>query len=494
MNDQNYLSLKREFVFKVDNDRPIMYPIDYNSTPVFFLSPLQGVAVSLINGRRTLAELRKMFGKIFEDDDPSAFDTIIMGVNDFISQQQTGAKVGSDGVINYSELPEESCYIDPKEFVVDVANYYRIRRDQKTMNRLTSPINIYPIFTHKCAVDCVYCYAERRVMDEMSSTQWSDIFQQMCRLGVILMSPDNGDIFARKDGVQLLEAMLEHGFHFLLSTKSHVKKMDVRRLVEAGFRKKINGVVERKVQLSIDAVDDSVVRKLQNTRTARNEMNMDTLVNFLEFGISPIIKTVVTGLNYDQIVKIVKQYYALGARDFHFVKYTRTFHRHNDELFIDKEHLPFLKEQFDAVRELFDDAELEENITSGKYGDIQLSPEVKKQIWDGRIGCGGGWYSMGILPNGKVFLCEQMKMDDQYLVGDLTVQSIDEVWNGRQLLDFIFPERERFKDTICYGCDEFEECMYKQGRCYRDALFASGSIYTAPPMCYKNEMQMLRMS
>ena len=118
----------------------------------------------------------------------------------------------------------------------------------------------------------------------------------------------------------------------------------------------------------------------------------------------------------------------------------------------------------------------------------------RRTIWDRRKGCGGGWLSLGIGADGRAFLCEQMKMSDEFVVGDLSVQSIQEVWNSPRLLDFIYPERERFEGTICRQCPEFEKCMWESGRCYRDAYFCYGTIYDSPPLCPYNSRPGVRLS
>ena len=100
----------------------------------------------------------------------------------------------------------------------------------------------------------------------------------------------------------------------------------------------------------------------------------------------------------------------------------------------------------------------------------------------------------GIGADGRAFLCEQMKMSEEFVVGDLSVQSIQEVWNSPRLLDFIYPERERFEGTICRQCPEFEKCMWESGRCYRDAYFCYGTIYDSPPLCPYNSRPGVRLS
>ncbi|MGQ9707985.1 MAG: SPASM domain-containing protein [bacterium] len=50
------------------------------------------------------------------------------------------------------------------------------------------------------------------------------------------------------------------------------------------------------------------------------------------------------------------------------------------------------------------------------------------------------------IQNGKVTICEQLTQDD-FVVGDLNHQSINDVWNSERILKFRFPPREFFQRT-----------------------------------------------
>ncbi|KAF0206650.1 MAG: radical SAM family [Methylocystaceae bacterium] len=490
----HFAAVKREFILKVDGARPILYSLDYINTVIYHLSPLEGLALSLLDGVTPVREAKSFFEALFPDAPVNYLD-LVRAVDERVrlSPSQTG--IGRDGLIEASDSPiAHAQSFDPRRFVINSQDYEAQAIDVKTSHRLNSPINIYPVFTHRCVTDCAYCYADRAKMDEMPLTRWREIFSEMRKLDIWLGAPDNGDTFARRDGVDLLECLLEHEIHFLLSTKAYVSKDDVARLVDAGLKKKVRGVIKRCVQLSVDAAQDDVSKRVLNLKKSMVKKHTETFLNFLAFGIMPKIKGVITGLNYDQPKPIVDLFYPLGARVFHFVKYHRSFHRHADELFVEPRHVPTLAKQFDKIRELYPDVDLVENLT----GDAKEFPEAMRasdrQKWDSRIGCGGGWSSLGISPNGKAFLCEQMKMAEPFFVGDARVQSIEEIWQGQKMFDFIHPPRERFSGTECVDCEEFETCVWEKGRCYRDAYFSYGSIYHPPPLCPKNSRPGLRLS
>jgi radical SAM protein with 4Fe4S-binding SPASM domain len=150
--------------------------------------------------------------------------------------------------------------------------------------------------------------------------------------------------------------------------------------------------------------------------------------------------------------------------------------------------------QFESIRAEYPDITLNENLSMAPSFGGKLTPQVKKQIWDQRIGCGGGWHALGIGPDGGAFLCEQMAYEDPFVVGDASTQSLQEIWNGTRMFGFIHPNREQFAGSSCADCDQFENCMWEKGRCYRDAYFSYGTIYTAPPLCPFNDKPGVRLS
>lgn len=495
ISDNHYLAVRREFVLKVDGNRPILYSLDYINTQIYFLTPLEGIALSLLDGNRPFSEIKRIFSAFFPQEDTVSLTSILLEVDQRVRHSPSQTGIGEDGLIEFSDMPlKEAQAFDSREFVINRADYMTRSNDVKTSMRLDTPINIYTVFTYRCFTDCIYCYADRKKVSEMPLTRWREIIQEMAELGIMMSSPDNGDVFARKDGIDFFECLLEHNMHFLLTTKAYVSREYVKRLVDAGFTRKVRGVIQRQVQLSFDAAEEEVAKRILNIPRPMIEKKLETLENFLAFGIMPKVKAVITGLNYDQPEHIVKLFYPRGARVFHFVRYHRSFHKHTDELFVDSKCIPELRRQFDEIRDKYPDIDLVENLTQESDISGELTPERIRSIWDNRLGCGGGWYSLGIAADGMAFLCEQMKMDEPFYVGDARSQSIREIWQSQRLLNFIYPEREKFEGTVCSSCGEFEECMWTKGRCYRDAYFSYGSIYEPPPLCPNNSRPGIRLS
>ncbi|WFU06786.1 radical SAM protein (plasmid) [Rhizobium sp. CB3171] len=492
-----FVALRREFVFAKDGDRPILYPLDYINTHIHFLTPIQGLALSLMDGVSPFSEIDIFFHRLFPEAAAGSLLETLSSVDALVRATVSPAGLGAHGIVEIADAPiSEAIRFDPRCFVIDPRAYSRMVQGVKTRFRLEAPINLYTVFTHRCQTDCLYCYADRPIKrnQEMGLERWRELIEEAAGMGVRMCSPDNGDTFVRRDGIDFLNLLVEHEMLFLLSTKAFLDREAVERLVDAGFKKKINGVIERPVQLSFDAADEDVNMRVLNVKKPRTEMATRTFESFMAFDIQPIIKAVITGLNVDQPKKIVDLFYPCGARTFSFVRYARSFHRHNDDLFITKAHSATLANQFEAIRAKYPDIKLIENLSKAPARAEELTPERRRQIWSQRIGCGGGWHALGIGPDGGAFLCEQMAYEKPYLVGDARWQSLREIWDGSRLLDFIHPSRRQFTGSSCETCPSFEKCMWEKGRCYRDAYFSYGSVHTTPPLCPSNDNPGIRLS
>ncbi|RFB83099.1 radical SAM protein [Rhizobium leguminosarum bv. trifolii] len=492
-----FVAVRRDFVLTKDGDRPILYPLDYINTHIHFLTPIQGLALSLLDGASRFSEIEIFFHHLFPDAEAGTLAETLSSVDALVRATVSPAGIGAHGVLEIADAPiTKAIRVDPRCFVIDPRAYSRVMEGVKTRFRLKAPINLYTVFTHRCQTDCLYCYADRRIKrgKEMHLARWRELIDEAAAMGVRMCSPDNGDTFVRPDGIDFLNLLVEHKMLFLLSTKAFLDRDAVERLVDAGFKEKINGVVERPVQLSFDAADEDLNSRLLNVKIPRTEMAARTFESFMVFGIQPIIKAVITGINVDQPKKIVDFFYPFGARTFSFVRYARSFHRHSDDLFVTGAHHATLANQFEAIRAEYPDIKVIENLSQAPAPTGELTPERKQEIWRQRIGCGGGWHALGIGPDGGAFLCEQMAYEERFLVGNARRQSLREIWTGSRLLNFIYPSRRQFSGSCCETCPSFERCMWEKGRCYRDAYFSYGSVHTTPPLCPSNDKQGVRLS
>lgn len=478
-----YWAIRPEFVLRNDGNKIILYILDLKDSRVYILNPIEGFALSMLDGTVELYQLAHRFNEIFPDS-TKKYPDILEEINLRVSSSPNSIEIGSRGIFFKSNKPiEQSVKYDPKQYILSPSHYFNSINNMKERFRLNRPIAVMIFFTNKCQVNCIYCYSQRKVVKELTLDEWISILDEIKKLGIKIVIFSGGDVMAREDSKDFLIKLIERDFLFVISTKCRVSESDIEELVKAGFKKPVNHGVYRSVQLSIDAIDRDIATKITGNQNFLDNILL-TFNNFIKNGIIPKIKTVVTPNNLDQPLKILKYFYEKGVRRFEFTPYFRSFYRHNDELFLNMDEARRLGTQIEDLKKDMLDAENRNNLLNYDT-DANLSCIERRTRWENRKGCAGGWQSLCILPDGNVILCEQMEQDPRFYVGDLKKQTISEVWNGESMLNFIFPSIDKFKNTICYSCDKFEECHYLHGYCYRDAYFSYGTIYEAPPLCPK---------
>lgn len=106
---------------------------------------------------------------------------------------------------------------------------------------------------------------------------------------------------------------------------------------------------------------------------------------------------------------------------------------------------------------------------------INTDQAEKKKNFISRARCPGNFYSFSILPDGKVTICEELYWHPSFIIGDLTKQSIEEVWNSKRALELYNLTKEMIRDeSLCKNCNEFESCHKGPGICWKEVLYAYG--------------------
>ncbi len=214
---------------------------------------------------------------------------------------------------------------------------------------------------------------------------------------------------------------------------------------------------------------------------------ISSIDNVQNEGIRVSTKSVITPYNILTIPRLYRELRRKGAYPVRLAMYMRSGFHHTDDLFNHVESYSWLEKQVDQLKE-----EFPEDMVNVQNGGPILEPqskEVLKDAWPQRSTCTSGRSSMMVCADGKVIPCEQMPETEEYFVGDLTTQSLHEVWTGKKLASLTtnMPD-EKFIDTVCHGCEEIGQCHDIQGYCIRDNSIRYGSVYTPAINCPKNNM------
>ena len=133
-----------------------------------------------------------------------------------------------------------------------------------------------------------------------------------------------------------------------------------------------------------------------------------------------------------------------------------------------------------------------------QYPDHKINHECEEDILDAdeseienwfksRPYCSSGRTQIVIAPDGKVVTCAQSPQEGEFVCGDVTKQSIMEVWNSEALKKWYEPPRDEFQGTVCYDCDGFQPCIHGMGHCWLQVLKMQGRLWAPHPYCPKSD-------
>ncbi len=368
---------------------------------------------------------------------------------------------------------------DPKEFA-----YRSVSLTSGEKARPTAPLSLVYVVTESCNRRCQYCYADaspdkNTVLKDryLSLDRLQELFEEAGRLGVATVVFSGGEPFLRSDIVDIIGFVIQNGIFPWVSTKAGLSPSIVRKLSNAGLRR---------IQVSIDSLDPKIADRLTGSKGYFQEI-IETIKLLMAQGIEVQTNTVVTSINIAQIPALIDYLVTLGIRDICLTPYARSLGRHKDELFTSYDDLKGLL----TLTKQYED---NKRVIVRYAGDLVLKMQKpREESFIQRLFCSAGRLGVVILPDGKVTICERLQSTPQAIVGDVTEQSLTEVWNSKPIQELAYPQKEKYEGTECYTCTEYEECTNSRGRCFVRSLLTHETIFGPDPLCPRAPLSASRL-
>jgi radical SAM protein with 4Fe4S-binding SPASM domain len=457
------LCISPQWRMRNDGKRVLIYKYSNEESEWSVLPPWEALALSLFNGETNLKKIAEHLAQIINYP--------LESVQKMIEKVIVRRYHSENPILVLKESVQESdlCIYDPLRIYISPKEYTPIKR-------LDAPLSLLLMPSNSCKTDCFYCYADRKPVKRnalLSVSRWKELIDEASDAGVDIASFSGGDPMQYPGIISLMDKLIEKDFLFSIPTKTYVSPTLALRLVDMGFG-------SRYFQISIDAWSDKLA-DLMVRRPGYKDLAVKSISNLVKMGIRVRTNTVCTHLNCRDIPNLLIHLAVLGVKRSSVAIYSRSIFRHDDSFFMSKKDIIWLKKQVAQIKGRFPNYDVSFNGTIIDYN--RLSIKNKNQQWKARAHCSGGTSSMTICADGRVILCEQIPQEDQYSAGNVKHQSLLEVWNSYQMRKVAFPPREKFRNTVCYNCKNFNECHYQFGYCFRDSLNAYGTIYAPPPNC-----------
>lgn len=449
----------------------------YAATSTTRLAPVEGVVVSLFDGERTVAEVRDICTAMTDEASDSPLEDAESTLNLILSTHSVPIKGMPMPLLKRkSDLTPEECssirVYKPTDYIVQKEAYKP--KDLK----LPFPASILWLITNECQVDCQYCYMPKSRFSREEMLPWErvkELVHEAHDKGLVGLYLSGGDIMCYPHIFDLMDLMEELEFPPIgFPTKAYISPKDASRL--ASYK-----VVER-VQLSIDSTVPEIADFLVRS-PGFYERTMKSIRNLQEAGVETIgVKAVITPYNLPTMPKYYRDMKAMGISEIVMATYCKSGFRHREKLFNHADDYEWLDKQLEKLQEEFPGESI--FYQNGAPQSTPPSKEARQKTWKDRSRCTAGRDNLTICANGKIVACEQMPEREEDYLGDVRVQSLEEVWNSKEMDEYLFhPPRERFKGTPCYDCEEFDECQGLYGECVRNACIHYGTRWNAVPDC-----------
>lgn len=458
--------INSEWFLRSDDTRVLFFNIDPDIAGITTTSkihPASAIILTHFDGTRTFGEIIQEVAGLFEMSTEKAEEKIY----NTLDIAPSAFKI----VENENEIRQ----FDASEYIMK-GNAI----DLETV-RLNRPSGMVLHIADSCVRDCIYCNVEKRETpkeEAMTTEQIFKLIEEAAEIGIKTISVAGGDPFVRDDIPQIIKKIKAHDIAFFLSTKAFVSKQTARELKEAGVHF---------MQVSIDAPTPKLNDFLVNSKNAYTEA-IDSIKNLIEQGIRLRTNSIITPHNINELPELIEQLVGLGVESIGIGAYAASMHNSDalrESLLLSLKETKQMDEIVKNAREKYPD----KTISGGAQRDYNYMTTKQRENWyEDRSYCSAGRSHFIIHEDGAMTLCEECFMIDELIIGNYKESSLKELWNSPKILDIIHPPRDKYKDTVCFDCDEYDDCHQNKGRCWRESYKAYGELWTPAPGCPKSPL------
>lgn len=328
------------------------------------------------------------------------------------------------------------------------------------------------LLTNRCNLSCVYCGRNENednscAKQELSADEWISIFEDAKTVGLKKVNMTGGEIFCRKDVLEIIERTIDLGLDVSIETNGTI-------ITE----KQIEALSKFKNHLSISISLDGI-KKDTNDKTrgiGSFDKTFKTINIIRKYDIPLRIITVLSKNNYDEIPELAKTIHeelGLGFRLLpNIIEYGKGVEANETE-----------SVSYDKVQQLMNDFYYD--FLRSHKEDKDLSIELNTAIIPMDIYqhslCPWGKGMLGIGYSGKVALCHVGSDNDMFIFDDVKNTPISKIWNeNEKLLKFKELNVDKL-NGVCGNCLARNLC---RGGCRLHAMMKyKGDFHAPDPEC-----------
>ncbi len=328
------------------------------------------------------------------------------------------------------------------------------------------PIAMLAELTHRCPLSCPYCSNPLELSrrdQELSTEDWSRVFQEAADLGVLQLHLSGGEPASRRDLTELVKAARQAGLYTNLITSGiGLTEKRLKELDEAGLDH---------VQLSLQGTDAQMADMIGGYKGGFDrKMQVAEWIGKIGFPLT--LNAVIHRKNVHQLPQAIDMAVNMGARRIEVA--TVQFHGWAEKNRAGM--MPTLEQAKEATK-IVNEARV------ALRGKLVLDYVPADYHADYPKPCMGGWGSTGlnVTPEGKVLPChaaETIKTLDFENVRD---KPLKDIWYESSAFNAY-----RGDDWMQEPCRSCERKNIDFGGCRCQALALAGDAAATDPVCMKS--------
>lgn len=344
------------------------------------------------------------------------------------------------------------------------------------LKRHLTPSVITIMFNNVCVTDCIYCYQDKTRIANcgIPLKRIIELIHEAYDLRVNTIDVIGGEFFLYKHWREVLYELRKLGYNPYLSTKMPLTEEDVKYLSDLRIYD---------IQLSIDTLLEAHLTESIGVKKGYVDKLLESIGFLDKYGIPIMVHSVLT--RYSGSAEDMQSVYEAlkklkHLKDWHIVKGDASLYPKTDysDIEISPSALNDVVDYLDGIAKesglaiRFPQKAGPGNAVAMDFNEIK----DRTRTFFNRNFCSGLFSSLYILPDGKVTMCEQLYWNNRFIVGDVTKNSLNEIWNSAEAKSIYYIKQEDIPaDSLCHSCNKFDACRSLRQVCYREIIRKYGS-------------------
>ncbi len=267
------------------------------------------------------------------------------------------------------------------------------------------PFFAHLFLTKRCNLRCIYCklWQEPRDADEMSTTEWYKAIDHLDELGVHVISFTGGEPLLRSDAFDIIKYANSKGLYTRITSNGNLHQSSYQKLLDTGINS---------ISISIDSINPEVQETLSQVKGSwhRAMDNLKFLIKNSKASQVISVSAVLTSHNINEALSLVD--YCSDVLNCPISLQPAIFGGCQDNNFFFRPNSSNAN-VLDSVK--YDLEDIYRVLRSKKYSSRLMATNgflriSQKYLKDGEYkwNCKAGRLFFDIMPNGRLFLCQDM--------------------------------------------------------------------------------------